>query len=80
MYIDVPLICHVGGRQFKIAPNDLIVINRIAADIGEKIYLEKVNPFTTHLLHSPFDSQVIVLASICVCSLVNLHVHVHVQL
>ena len=43
---------HVGGRQFKIAPNDLIVINRIAADLGEKIYLEKVNFFILHLLHS----------------------------
>ena len=32
----------VGGRQFKITSNDLIVINRIAADIGEQIYLEKV--------------------------------------
>jgi large subunit ribosomal protein L21 len=35
-------VVHISGRQFKIAPNDLIVINRIAADIGEKIYLEKV--------------------------------------
>ena len=32
----------VGGRQFKITSNDLIVINRIAADIGEQIYIEKV--------------------------------------
>ena len=32
----------VGGRQFKITSNDLIVINRIQADIGEQIYLEKV--------------------------------------
>ena len=39
------LVCtylHVGGRQFKITANDLIVVNRIEADIGELIYLEKV--------------------------------------
>ena len=38
------LICwycmYIGGRQFKITKNDLIVINRIAADVGEKIILE----------------------------------------
>ena len=33
---------YIGGRQFKITKNDLIVINRIAADVGEKIILEKV--------------------------------------
>ena len=33
---------HVGGRQFKITTNDLIVINKIEADIGEQIFLEKV--------------------------------------
>lgn len=32
-----------GGRQFKVTSNDLIVVNRIAADIGEEIYLDKVN-------------------------------------
>ena len=31
-----------GGRQFKITPNDLIVINQIQADVGDEIYLEKV--------------------------------------
>ena len=33
---------HVGGRQFKVTPNDLIVVNKIPADIGSEIYLEKV--------------------------------------
>ena len=32
----------LGGRQFKVTANDLIVINRIEADIGEQIFLEKV--------------------------------------
>ena len=32
----------VGGRQFKVTPNDLIVVNKIPADIGSEIYLEKV--------------------------------------
>jgi ribosomal protein L21 len=31
-----------GGRQFKITPNDLIVVNQIEADIGDEIFLEKV--------------------------------------
>ncbi|KAL5475734.1 hypothetical protein EMCRGX_G025584 [Ephydatia muelleri] len=35
-------VVHIGGRQFKITANDLIVINRIKADIGEKIVLNKV--------------------------------------
>ena len=33
---------HVGGRQFKVTPNDLIVVNKTPADIGSEIYLEKV--------------------------------------
>ena len=32
-----------GGRQFKVTSNDLIVINRITADVGKKIILEKVH-------------------------------------
>ena len=32
-----------GGRQFKVTPNDLIMVNRIEADVGEQIYLEKVS-------------------------------------
>lgn len=31
-----------GGSQFKVTPNDLIVVNQIPADVGEKIFLEKV--------------------------------------
>ena len=37
-----------GGRQFKITTHDLIVINRIAADMGEKIILEKVQYTHVH--------------------------------
>ena len=36
------MVSHVGGRQFKITQNDLIVINRIPADVGESIILQKV--------------------------------------
>ena len=43
---------YVGGRQFKITPNDLIVINRIPADIGEKIILEKVQSSFATPTHS----------------------------
>ena len=39
-----------GGHQFKITQNDLIVINRIEADIGEKIFLEKVSVFSIYPL------------------------------
>ena len=40
------LLFSLGGRQFKVTPNDLIVVNQIQADIGNEIYLEKVT--TTH--------------------------------
>lgn len=39
----IPII-YIGGRQFKITSNDLIVVNQIEADIGDEIYLEKVCP------------------------------------
>ena len=32
----------IGGRQFKITKNDLIVVHRIPANVGSKIALEKV--------------------------------------
>ena len=35
-------VCSSGGRQLKITPNDLIVVNKIPADIGSEIYLEMV--------------------------------------
>ncbi len=35
-------MCVPGGRQFKVTQNDLIVVNQIEADVGEKIFLEKV--------------------------------------
>ncbi|XP_073238587.1 uncharacterized protein [Porites lutea] len=35
-------VVHIGGRQFKITINDTIVINRIDADTGERIRIEKV--------------------------------------
>ncbi|CAI8038220.1 hypothetical protein GBAR_LOCUS21312 [Geodia barretti] len=34
-------VVHISGRQFKITQNDLIVINRIPADVGESIFLQK---------------------------------------
>lgn len=43
-----------GGRQFKITSNDLIVVNKIPADIGSEIYLEKVYTYAcmyTCILH-----------------------------
>jgi len=45
----------VGGRQFKITSNDLIVINRIQADIGEQIYLEKVGDMVTSKILGGLD-------------------------
>lgn len=35
-------VVHIGGRQFKITINDTIVINRIDADTGDRIRIEKV--------------------------------------
>jgi len=35
-------VIHIGGRQFKVTINDTIVINRIDADTGERIRIEKV--------------------------------------
>ena len=40
--IYIYMYTHSGGRQFKVTPNDLIVVNKIPADIGSEIYLEKV--------------------------------------
>lgn len=35
-------VVHICGRQFKVTPNDLVVVSRLQADIGESIFLEKV--------------------------------------
>ena len=35
-------VVHIGGRQFKITPGDLIVVNRLPAKIGMCIFLDKV--------------------------------------
>ncbi|XP_028515559.1 50S ribosomal protein L21, chloroplastic, partial [Exaiptasia diaphana] len=35
-------VVHIGGRQFKITVNDTITIFKIAADVGDRIKLEKV--------------------------------------
>ena len=32
----------LGGRQFKITKNDLILVHRMPADVGSEIVLEKV--------------------------------------
>lgn len=43
--------CSTGGRQFKITVNDTIIINRIDADTGDRIRLEKVCLGLLYLLH-----------------------------
>ncbi len=35
--------CSVGGSQFKITVNDTILINRIDADTGDRIRIEKAS-------------------------------------
>ncbi|KAL9984978.1 hypothetical protein ACROYT_G007326 [Oculina patagonica] len=35
-------VVHIGGSQFKITVNDTILINRIDADTGDRIRIEKV--------------------------------------
>ena len=36
------IIRSAGGKQFKITNNDVIVVNNLAADVGDNIKLEKV--------------------------------------
>ena len=31
-----------GGSQFKVAVNDIIMVNKLPAEVGSKIKLEKV--------------------------------------
>ena len=47
MYNDVCI--YLGGRQFKITKDDLILIHRIPADVGSEIVLEKVTAITNGL-------------------------------
>lgn len=35
-------IVETGGKQYRIAPNDKIIVEKIAADSGSKIKLDKV--------------------------------------
>jgi large subunit ribosomal protein L21 len=35
-------IVETGGKQYRIAPNDKIIVEKIAADAGAKIKLDKV--------------------------------------
>ena len=49
---------HVGGRQFKVTPNDLIVVNKIPADIGSEIYLEKVKIVNARVI--PLNGKLLV--------------------
>lgn len=37
------LSCSLGGSQFKITVNDTILINRIDAETGDRIRIEKVS-------------------------------------
>ena len=41
-FLPYPCVLFEGGRQFKITPGDLIVVNRLAAKIGMCIFLDKV--------------------------------------
>ena len=50
------LFC-IGGRQFKITQNDLIVINRIPADVGESIFLQKVLHYHTPMYHCLYHNE-----------------------
>ena len=40
-----------GGHQFKVTANDLIVVNRIQAEVGSEIFLEKVCCTVTSLVN-----------------------------
>ncbi|XP_028397028.1 50S ribosomal protein L21, mitochondrial-like [Dendronephthya gigantea] len=35
-------IVYIGGSQFKVAMNDIIIVNKLNAEVGSKIKLEKV--------------------------------------
>jgi len=35
-------VVHIGGKQYKITADDIITIDKIDADVGAKIVLEKV--------------------------------------
>ena len=39
------LSCFIGGSQFKITVNDTIIINRIEAETGDRIRIEKASLF-----------------------------------
>ena len=41
-FLPYPCVLSEGGRQFKITPGDLIVVNRLTAKIGMCIFLDKV--------------------------------------
>lgn len=51
-------LIHVGGRQFKITTNDLIVVNKIPADIGSEIYLEKVPQLVADTMYNLLQESV----------------------
>eukprot|EP01134_Creolimax_fragrantissima_P001199 CFRG1199T1 len=40
--VDVFAVVHVGGAQYRVAVNDVIVTQTLQAEVGKKIYLEKV--------------------------------------
>lgn len=42
-FFQITFFCCVGGRQFKITVNDTIIINRIDADTGNRIRIEKAS-------------------------------------
>eukprot|EP00795_Rhopilema_esculentum_P005413 gene5413-580_t len=35
-------VVHIGGKQFRITQNDIIMIHKVAAECGDKIKLQKV--------------------------------------
>jgi len=64
---DIFAVVQMGGKQYKITPNDLISVERILADVGSSILLNKIllvggKDFTA--IGRPMVSNVTVLATV----------------
>jgi hypothetical protein len=69
-------VVHICGRQFKVTPNDLVVVSRLQADIGESIFLEKVCESLVRLA-AQFYTYVLELTHMYVFMYASSQVHVH---
>ena len=38
-------IVETGGKQYRVAPNDKLIVEKLVGDVGTKIILEKVLQF-----------------------------------